>query len=62
MVAIAVLLALYAAIGFVFALVFLTLGLTRVDPQTRGAALTFRLLIFPGVAALWPVLLGKWLR
>jgi len=55
-------LALYAAIGVVFAILFLVAGIQRIDSQARGAGAGFRLIIFPGVAALWPLLLKRWLR
>jgi hypothetical protein len=52
----------YAAIGLLFAGVFLTVGLSRVDPMSKGSGIGFRLIILPGVAALWPVLLASWIR
>jgi hypothetical protein len=55
-------LALYATLGAVFAIVFLIGGIQRVDSQARGAGIGFRLIILPGVAALWPLLLQRWLR
>ena len=55
-------LTLYAAMGFVFAIAFLARGVSRVDGQAAGASLGFRLIIFPGVTALWPLLLGRWIR
>jgi len=51
----------YAALGIVFALVFVTLGAPSIDSQARGSGWGFRALIFPGAAALWPLLLGRWL-
>ncbi len=54
-------LALYAALGFLFAIAFVSAGAKRVDPQTVGSGIAFRLLIIPGVAAFWPVLLRRWL-
>jgi hypothetical protein len=53
---------LYAALGFVFALAFVTVGVGRIDPNARGSGFGFRLLIFPGSAAFWPLLLRRWLR
>ena len=53
---------LYLLIGLLFAVVFVTTGIERVDATARGASAGFRLLILPGVVALWPVLLRKWLR
>jgi hypothetical protein len=52
----------YAALGIAFAALFVTIGVERVDPVARGAGLGFRLIIFPGSAALWPVLLIRWAR
>lgn len=53
--------ALYAAVGAIFALVFLVLGLTRIDNGAKGAGLLFRLLIIPGLIALWPFMLVRWI-
>jgi hypothetical protein len=52
----------YAAAGLLFAGVFLSIGIGRVDPISKGSAVGFRLIILPGVAALWPVLLIRWIR
>lgn len=53
---------LYVAIGLLFAGAFLTVGISRVDPVSKGSGIGFRLIILPGVAALWPVLLTCWIR
>jgi hypothetical protein len=50
----------YAAVGLLFALVFLVRGLERIDAAARGAGLGLRLLLIPGVLALWPLLLQRW--
>jgi hypothetical protein len=55
-------LAAYMIIGVVFAIPFLLVGVQRIDVQARGAGTGFRLLIVPGVAALWPLLLRRWIR
>jgi len=52
----------YAAAGVVFGIVFVARGVSRVDEHAAGAGLGFRLIIFPGVAALWPLLLSRWIR
>jgi hypothetical protein len=52
----------YGAAGLLFAVAFLAFGLARVDPQAKGAGFGFRLMILPGAAALWPVLLSRWMR
>jgi hypothetical protein len=52
----------YAGVGVVFALAFVTVGVGRVDDGARGAGFLFRVLIFPAAAALWPVMLVKWMK
>jgi hypothetical protein len=52
--------ALYAAAGAVFAVLFLLFALPRIDSGAKGAGLTFRLLILPGLIALWPLMLIRW--
>lgn len=52
----------YAALGLLFALVFVTMGVQRIDAAARGVGLGFRLLILPGATALWPWLLVRLLR
>jgi hypothetical protein len=52
----------YAVAGLVFASAFVIWGVQRVDPAAKGAPLGFRLLILPGCAALWPLLLSRWMR
>lgn len=51
----------YFIIGAVFALLFVTVGISRFDPATRGASIGFRVLIAPGAMALWPVLVRRWM-
>lgn len=51
-------LGLYFLTGLLFALTFVTVLIKRFDSNAAEAApLQFRLLIVPGVAALWPILL-----
>lgn len=52
---------LYALIGAVFALAFVTLGVQRIDSGAKGSGVGFRLLILPGSAAFWPLLLKRWI-
>ena len=52
----------YALAGVVFALAFVTAGVTRLDPAARSTSWVFRALILPGSAALWPLLAVKWAR
>jgi hypothetical protein len=52
----------YALIGLVFALIFVFSGVNRMDSAAREGSLGFRLLIIPGVSALWPIFARRWLR
>jgi len=52
----------YVALGLVFAVGFALRGAARIDPDARGATWGFKLLIVPGSAALWPLLLVRWMR
>lgn len=54
-------LAAYLGAGLLFALPFALRGVDRVDPAAQGAPLGFRLLILPGCAVFWPLLLRRWL-
>lgn len=49
----------YLGIGAAFAAIFVTRLIGRVDPVARGSSPWFRVLIMPGVAALWPWMLAK---
>ena len=51
----------YLALGAAFAVVFLSFGLQRLDPIAASGPLRFKLLIAPGIVALWPVMLSMWL-
>lgn len=50
----------YAAIGVVFALFFVTRGAWRIDPAAIGGSIGFKILIFPGTVALWPLLMRRY--
>ncbi len=47
----------YLAVGALFGVVFVSLGIGRLDPAAMGSGLGFRLLMLPGAVALWPALL-----
>ena len=51
----------YLACGLVFAVPFVLFGVKRIDPQAAHGSWGFRLLIIPGTAAFWPLLLRRWL-
>lgn len=52
----------YFAIGAGFALFFLVFGLRRLDPIAAAGPLRFKLLIAPGLAVLWPIMIMLWAR
>ena len=51
----------YAAIGILFASVFVFRGVQQVDAEAQGSRIGFRLLILPGVVAFWPIFLRRWI-
>jgi hypothetical protein len=51
----------YLALGAVFATAFAARGANAIDSSAAGAPWGFRLLIIPGAAALWPIMLRKWI-
>jgi hypothetical protein len=55
-------LVLYLSCGLLFSVLFLAVGVDRIDPAARQTSIAFRLLIFPGTVALWPVLAAKWAK
>ena len=52
----------YALVGLLFATLFVSLAVERLDSETRESSFAFRVLIVPGVAAFWPMLLARWIR
>lgn len=50
----------YATIGIAIGVPFVTIGVGVVDHAARGAPWAFRLLILPGVAVLWPLVVLRW--
>ena len=54
-------LAAYSSAGLLFAAAFVFRA-QRLDSEAQGSGIGFRFLIVPGVAALWPLFLSRWLR
>ena len=52
---------LYGIAGSVFGIAFVMTGVKRIDSQAIESGVGFRVLIFPGAAALWPLLLRRWI-
>lgn len=52
----------YGFAGVLVAFPFVWRGAGRLDPAAGGGSLGFRLFIFPGAVALWPILAWKWFQ
>ena len=51
----------YVGIGVLFAVPFVVRGVGRIDPAAREGTIGFRIIVFPGVVAFWPLLLRRWM-
>ncbi|MEM1178869.1 MAG: hypothetical protein AAGM22_11040 [Acidobacteriota bacterium] len=51
---------LYLAVGVIFAVAFIWRGVGAIDPVAADGTRGFKVLIFPGCVALWPLLLRRW--
>ena len=54
-------LGLYFFTGFVFAIIFVMLGVQKIDPAARSMPVRARLIVLPGSMLLWPLMLFKWI-
>lgn len=52
----------YLGVGLLVAVPFVLFGAGRVDPAAAGGTWGFRLLIIPGVAIFWPLLIRRWMK
>ncbi len=52
----------YLGTGLAFGLAFIFLGIGKIDPVAKAMPLRVRLVLLPGTAALWPLMLAKWVR
>jgi hypothetical protein len=52
----------YLAVGVLAATALHLRGLRTIDPGVIGSGFGFRLLITPGLVALWPLMIGAWRR
>ena len=55
-------LAVYAAVGVVTALAFVSMGLAQVVHPPMPATVGARILLLPGAFALWPYILIRWCK
>ena len=51
----------WGAIGAVVCVLFLFIGIDRVDPAAHDAY-AFRPLLIPGIVVIWPLVLWRWMR
>lgn len=51
----------YGVAGGLFAAMFVTFGVGRIDPHAAHGSWGFRILILPGTVALWPWLAWRWI-
>ena len=52
----------YLVLGVLFSFLFFWKGKVRVDESTEGMSLATKLLLFPGMCALWIVFFPKWIN
>lgn len=52
----------YLLAGFAFGIAFAFFGAKKIDPSAVEGTWGFKLLIIPGCAIFWPVLLKRWLK
>lgn len=46
----------YFAVGLIVALIYVFLAAPRLDVAARGSGFFFRLMVLPGIAGLWPIM------
>ena len=56
-----IVLGLYLALGVLFAIPFLLKGAAAIDEDAVEGSWGFKVLVFPGAVALWPLLGKRWL-
>ncbi|WP_298822350.1 hypothetical protein [uncultured Roseibium sp.] len=49
----------YLMAGGVVAILFLVIGIDRIEPSSRGSY-AFRPLLIPGICLIWPLVLYRW--
>ena len=56
-----IIVAIYLACGFVFAIPFVIKGSQRIDEGAHGSTWGFKIIIIPATIIFWPLLLKKWI-
>jgi hypothetical protein len=52
----------YLLCGLAFAIPFVLVGASKIDPHAAHGSWGFRVLIIPGTMFLWPLLARRWLK
>ena len=52
----------YLLCGIVFSILFVLVGVAKLDPHAVHGSWGFRVLIIPGTILLWPLLAQRWLK
>jgi len=52
----------YLLLGLIMAIFVQKNGLKKIDSSVEGAGFWFRVITFPGIVALWPIVLYKWIK
>ena len=52
----------YLAVGLLFAIPFVLVGVRSIDPHAVHGSWGFRVLIIPGTMFLWPLLARRWMK
>ena len=51
----------YLLVGLAFAIPFVLVGVSKIDPHAAHGSWGFRVLIVPGTMFLWPLLARRWM-
>ena len=52
----------YMGIGILFSILFVFFGAAKADPAAAGMPFRVRLILIPGCAIFWPLMLVKWFK
>ena len=52
----------YLLCGLAFAIPFVLVGVSKIDPHAAHGSWGFRMLIMPGTMFLWPLLARRWMK
>ena len=55
-------LGIYATIGVFFAIYFVAAGATKIDPLLKNSKKRVRILLLPGIIAVWPFFVDKFFK